>query len=210
MFLRPTFSLALTPLVFWTASAPISNPLAPLQDETTKWSVLTYTQHYTDDQSEDVNYHGTLFVQLAKVSLANCNLTLTVLLQDRYTGTITVQQTLHMRTTDVGQKSQTSSYDYLLPLANLHQLAFTIATGRPMQIPSHSGFHCTEEPACKLTWLQLKIPSPQISETRQTDGFIDFNQMVDDITIPMSSTQAAQNSSAAIRELAEACRVPHP
>jgi hypothetical protein len=181
--------------------------MTPLTNETAKWSVLTYTQRYTDDDDENVFYQGTLFVQLSKVSLEGCDLKLSVHVQDRFTGTISRQGALHVKTTDLGQRSETFNYDYLLKLADLQQLEDQVLVGRPVQIPAHTGYICKEQPSCELTWLDVKLPGPLINEARERDGVVDFDEMVKEITIPMSSRQAAQDSATALQELVAGC---HP
>jgi hypothetical protein len=181
--------------------------MTPLTNETAKWSVLTYKQQYIDDDDENVFYQGTLFVQLSKVSLEGCDLKLSVHVQDRFTGTISKQQALHLKTADLGQQSETFNYEYLLNLTDLRQLEGQVLLGRPVQIPAHTGYICEEQPSCELTWLDVKLPAPLIKEARERDGVIDFDEMVKEITIPMSSRQAAQDSAAALQELMAGC---HP
>jgi hypothetical protein len=138
--------------------------MTPLTNETAKWSVLTYKQQYIDDDDENVFYQGTLFVQLSKVSLEGCDLKLSVHVQDRFTGTISKQQALHLKTADLGQQSETFNYEYLLNLTDLRQLEGQVLLGRPVQIPAHTGYICEEQPSCELTWLDVKLPAPLIKE----------------------------------------------
>jgi hypothetical protein len=179
--------------------------MAPLANETSKWSMLTYTQRYTDDEDESVFYQGTLFVQLSKVSLEGCDLKLSVHVQDRFTGTIRKQQAFRVKTTDLRQQSETFDYEYLLKLADIRQLEEKVLVGRPAQIQSHTGFICEEQPSCELTWLDVKAPSPLIREVRTKDDNIDFDEMVNEITIPSSSRQTAQDSATAVKELVAGC-----
>ena len=79
-----------------------------------------------------MTYRGTLFLQLYMASLNACDLKLAVRVQDRFTGTLTEQQALHVKTTDFGQTSQTFDYAYLLTLADLWQVDATVLVGRPV------------------------------------------------------------------------------
>lgn len=104
---------------------------APLEHEATKWSVLTYRQRYIDDHNENVVYHGTIFLQLSKVSMNGCDLELRVRVQDRYTGTVTKVGFFKAETTFIGKTSQTFSYRYLLSLKDLQGMTAVASDGRP-------------------------------------------------------------------------------
>jgi hypothetical protein len=198
-------NLALTCLSLWPSSTNSDSTMAPLAKETSKWSVLTYTQRYTDDKDESVFYHGTLFVQLSKVSIEGCDLKLSVHVQDRFDGTTSKRQTFRSETTDLGPQSETFDYEYLLKLTDLRQIEEKVVVGRPAQIQGRTGFNCEEQPSCELTWLDVKVSSPLIREVRTKDDITDFDEMVREITIPISSRQTAQDSATAIQDLAAGC-----
>lgn len=62
-------------------------------------------------------------------------------------------------------------------------------------------YSCDEEPTCKVNWLNVKVAKAVIREIRETDGFVDFDQKVSEIAIPMSSRQAAQAGASTLAEL---------
>jgi hypothetical protein len=186
-----------------------SSAIGPLANEVTKWSVLTYTQRYIDDHNERVVYHGTIFLQLSKVSLNGCDLELSVRVQDKFTGTVTKDGFFKVETTFIGQTSQTFSYRYLLKLNDLQEVTSTSRNGRPVQLQSKTGYSCDEQAACEISWLEVKVPKALIRETRETDGQLDFDKTVSEISIPMSSRQAAQAASATLDELVAGCRSNH-
>lgn len=196
------FASALLSLV----SAQSSSSISSLEHETAKWSVLTYIQRYIDDQNEKVVYQGTIFLQLAKVSLNGCDLELDVRVQDKFTGTITKEGLLKVKTTYIGQTSQTFIYKYLLRLSDLHGVNATVLNSRPAQLQSETGYNCDEEPACRISWLDMKLPRALIRETRETNGLVDFDKKVSEVTIPMSSRQAAQTAAATFQGLVAECQ----
>jgi hypothetical protein len=201
------FCSVLASVLLWSASAQVSSePVSPFENETAKWSVLTYTQEYTDDQSQKVVYHGTLFIQLSKALLSECNLELLVHVQDRFTGTIFKPKLLSVKRTEIGQTSQTFNYRYQIALNKIQQLSTTVLDGRPAQIRPRTKYLCEEEPACKVNWLNVKLPETLIRETREKDGVVDFDRTVKEMTIPMSSRQAAQITATKLQELVTACR----
>jgi hypothetical protein len=191
------------------SSAPTqsgNNAIGPLEHEITKWSVLTYTQRYIDDHNERVVYHGTLFLQLSKVSLNGCDLELSVRVQDKFTGTVTKVGFSKVDTTFIGQTSQTFSYRYSMSLKDVQEVIVTALDSRPAQLPSETGYNCDEEPACKISWLDVKLPKALIRATRETDGLVDFDKKVSEIAVPISSRQAAHTAGTTLEELIVACQ----
>lgn len=198
--------LVLPSFFLWSCPAQIRSSISVFDNEVARWNVLTYEQSYIDDVDERVVYHGTLFVQLSRVSLESCNLKLGVRVQDKFSGTTTKQHALSLRTTQLGQKTQTYNYTYALRLIDLEGVQATVLNGRPMQIRSGTGYICDENPSCKLTWLDLKLPEALIKETLEVNGFIDFDEEVKEIMIPVSSYQTAQDAESTLRSLIAECQ----
>lgn len=202
----PFYAVLASVLLSSVSTQSGSSAISPLEHEVTKWSVLTYTQRYIDDHNERVVYHGTIFLQLFKVSLDECDLELGVRVQDKFTGTVTKDGFFRVETTFIGQTSQTFSYRYLLSLKDVQGATAAALDSRPAQLLSETEYNCDEEPACKIHWLDMKLPTALIRETRETDGLVDFDKKVSEITIPMSSRQAAQTAATTLEELLAACR----
>lgn len=202
----PFGSAFISVLLSSVSAQPSSSPISTLQNEVTKWSVLTYTQQYIDDQNENVVYQGTIFLQLSKVSLNGCDLELGVRVQDKFTGTITKAGLLKVKTKYIGQTSETYSYRYLLKLGDFQRVHVTVLDSRPAQLKSKTGYNCDEEPSCRISWLDLKLPRALIKETREKNELVDFDQKVSEITIPMSSRQAAQVAATTFQELVAGCQ----
>lgn len=200
-----SFLAVLAQLLLPPSSAKIASSINSLESETSKWTVLTYTQRYTDDEDEQVMYRGTLFLQLSSVSLNRCDLKLTVRVQDKFTGATIKQRALSVKRTDLGPKTQTFDYTYLLRLSDLRQVDATALQGRPTQIQSRTKYACDEDSSCSIPWLHVKLSEALIKETREADGFTDFDEMVKEIDVPMSSRQAAQESAIQLKALAAEC-----
>jgi hypothetical protein len=196
---------ALAQLFLWPWSMNVASAADFLASEAARWSVLTYTQRYIDDENEQVVYHGTLFLQLSNVSLSGCDLKLTVRVQDKFTGTTIERHGLSVKKTELGPRTQTSTYKYVLRLGDLQGVSTTVIQGRPVQIRPHTGYTCNEDASCSITWLHVKFSEALIKETLETDGFTNFDEMVKQIDIPISSREAAQGSATQLKALVAAC-----
>lgn len=209
MRLWTCFFSVLAQLLLAPNSTKLTSTINSLEAETSKWTVLTYTQRFTDDEKEQVTYTGTLFLQLTSVSLSSCDLKLAVRVQDKYTGTTIGQKARSVKRTELAPKTQTFTYTYLLRLGDLQQLETAALQGRPAQFQARTGYACDGNSSCVIPWLDVKLPEARIKETRDADSFTDFDEMVKEIDIPMSSRQAAQEAATQLTALASECRTGH-
>jgi hypothetical protein len=179
-----------------------------LAEEITRHSVLTYSQRYLDDENKIVQYKGTIFLQVKSFELDGCDLKIHVVVQDSYVGS---EQQKRRSGEDVGHKDLrhgTDSYRYAyhlnLKTAEVNQVD-TVAA-RPAQLRKNTFFVCEEERSCDLQWLRIATKKPSITETRVKNIDQDFDQMVDQIAIPMTSREVALESAKSLQNLAAACR----
>jgi hypothetical protein len=196
----------LVPLLFLaTATTPQQDLLRLLNTEKANYSLLTYSQRYLDKDNNPVDYTGTLYLKLESFSLNNCVLTIDIVVQDRYIGT--EEKRKHFRKIEPLplQQSSTYSYSYRIDLKDTVELQADFIEGRPSQLLKNTGFVCKENSGCNLQWLHLKTSNPAIREKRESDGFMDFQQSVKTIEIPMSSRDTALQMATSIEHLTETC-----
>lgn len=186
--------------------------LSPQQDfirlvnaEKTKYSLLTYSQHYLDEKNNPVEYTGTLYLQMASSTLESCTLSIEVLVQDRFTGMEEKRTHFSKTKSLLEQRSFTYRYSYKTNLKD-EKLEADLVEARPAQLLQSTGFTCQENTGCKLLWLRLKAPKPAIKETKEINGLRYFNQSVAEIEIPMSARDAALQMAQSLDHLAEVCR----
>ena len=179
-----------------------------LSQESSRYSLLTYTQRYIDEANERVQYKGTIFLQIESFKLDGCILKIDVVVQDRYVGS--EEHKLRLGTEvvheNLGQKMDTYRYAYYLDLKSLDDAHISPIAARPSQLPSNTMFVCEEETSCDVQWLKVVVKKPSILETRALNGLLDFNRAVDQITIPVTSQEVAQQSARSMQNLATACR----
>jgi|GEM_PF-2127648 len=179
-----------------------------LSQESSRHSLLTYTQHYIDNADERVQYTGTIFLQIESFRVDGCILTVNVVVQDRYVGSAEHKVRLGTKVIhdDLGRKADTYHYAYLLNLKFVDEAHIGATAARPSQLPDSTASICEEEKFCDLQWLTVAAKKPLILETRVLNGVLDFNEGVNQIMIPMTSQQTAQQTAKSIQNLAIACR----
>ena len=177
-----------------------------LTEETTRHSTLTYTQHYIADDNQAVEYSGTLYLQIESMTLHDCDLKMSVIVQDRNVGTEQKREHLTAKTVQLGQRSVTYHYTYQLNRAAFQNLKVDLMQGRPSQLHDHTGSVCEEDKSCTLPWLRIQTAKPAIKQTRVVSGILDFDQEVNSIAIPMTSHEIALQAVASFESLTTACQ----
>ena len=176
-----------------------------LTQETTRHSTLTYSQHYIADDNQAVEYSGTLYLQIESITLHDCDLKLSVVVQDRNVGTEHKRDHFSEKTVPLGERASTYHYTYQLNRAALQNLKAVPMQGRPSQLRDHTGSVCEEDKSCSLPWLRIQTAKLAIKATRVTNGLMDFDQEVDSIVVPMSSHEMALQAATSLDNLAVAC-----
>jgi len=184
-----------------------------VKSERASSSVLNYTQVSVYEHGEAVQYHGILFLHLDAFILHDCAITATVTVQDRYSAAEDRRQRfsgmiVHRET---NEKVDTYHYTYAVDLRNTMSSAVGTVVARPFQLKDNARLSCSEEHACTISWLQLQSASPEIRETRETNGFEDVHADVRQMLIPMSSADSAAVFAQRLRNETRSChpsRVP--
>lgn len=174
--------------------------------EKSQHSLLTYTQRYVTDENSMVEYAGTIYFQIESFTVNGCVLKFDVLVQDRFTGSEDKRKHLRVERFYVGQRSFTYRYSYELSLKEDPFLQVESVLARPEQLRGNTGFFCEEDATCKLQWLHIKTTRPRIRETRVLNGFVDLDQSIDEMAIPMTSREIGTQSAKSVQKLAAACR----
>jgi len=201
-------------LLAMLSSAPFyaqtQTPLeAIVKSERANSSVLNYTQVSVYEHGEAVQYHGVLFLHLDAVILHDCALTATVTVQDRYSAAEDRRQRFSgmIAHRETKEKVDTYHYTYTMDLRKTMPSAVGTVVARPFQLKDDARLRCSEEHACTISWLQLQSASPEISETRETNGFEDVHADVRQMLIPMSS---ADSAAVFVERLRNDTRLCHP
>ena len=192
------------------------DPQSPLHDslknilaqEITRHSVLTYSQRYLDSANKIVQYKGTIFLQVSSFELDGCDLKIDVVVQDSYVGSEQQRRRSGEDAShkDLGHGTDTYRYAYHLNLKTAEVARVDTVAARPAQLRKNTMLVCEEERSCDLQWLRIATKKPSIAETRIMNINQDFDQMVDQIAVPMTSREVALESAKSLQDLAAACR----
>jgi len=177
-----------------------------LAQESTRHSVLTYSQRYIDAANKLVQYTGTIFFQVKSFELDGCDLKIRVVVQDSYVGSEQKQRSGEdVNRKDLGRGTDTYRYAYHLNLKTAEVTQVDTVAARPAQLRRNTVFLCEEERSCDLQWLRVATKKLSIAETRFVNIDQDFDQMVDQIAVPMTSREVAMQSAKSLRDLVSAC-----
>ena len=192
------------------------DPQSPLHDslknilaqEITRHSVLTYSQRYLDSANKIVQYNGTIFLQVKSFELDGCDLKIDVVVQDSYVGSEQRKRRSGEEASheNLGHGTDTYRYAYHLNLKTAEVARVDTVAARPAQLRKNTMFICEEERSCDLQWLRVATKKPSIAETRIMNINQDFDQMVDQIAVPMTSREVALESATSLQDLVSACR----
>ena len=178
-----------------------------LAQESTRHSVLTYSQRYIDAANKLVQYKGTIFLQVKSFELDGCDLKIGVIVQDSYVGSEQKQRSARdADRKDLGHGRDTYHYAYHLNLKTAEVTQVDTVAARPAQLRKNSVFVCEEERSCDLQWLRVATKKPSIAEVRVMNIDQDFDQMVNQIAVPMTSQEVALQSAKSLQDLVAACR----
>jgi hypothetical protein len=179
-----------------------------LAQESTRHSVLTYSQRYIDSANKLVQYKGTIFLQVKSFELDGCDLKIDVIVQDNYVGSEQQKRRSgeDVSHKDLGHGTDTYRYAYHLNLKTAEVALVDAVAARPVQLRKNTMFVCEEETSCELQWLRVATKKPSIAETRVMNIDQDFDQLVDEITVPMTSREVALQSAKSLQDLVAACR----
>jgi hypothetical protein len=178
-----------------------------LAEETERWSVLTYSQLYIYNKNETVQYTGTVYLRIGPFSLEECDLKVSVVVQDKYVGAEEQrlrfsEKTVHKETSP---KSDSYRYSYHISLTDIDPAQIATILARPSQLSENAKLSCNEEKSCNLLWLRVGTNKRSIMETRVMNGFEDVNQMVSQMVIPMTSNVVASQLAKLLQNSTTGC-----
>jgi hypothetical protein len=196
--------LAISEILF--AENAADNELAKLLIEESKaWSVLTYSQLYIYDKKDPFQYTGTVFLQINSFAIHDCELKLGVEVQDKFVAEDERPQrrkAVRGRTTPI---SNTFHYSYALNLKDVDPRHIDTVFTRPRQLDENTRLTCHEEPTCNISWLRVTTIPSVIKEQRILNGFLDVNQVVNEMLVPITSNDRALQLALALHNSALAC-----
>jgi hypothetical protein len=178
-----------------------------LAEEAERWSVLTYSQLYIYDKNEPVQYTGTVYLKIGSFSLEECDLKISVVVQDKYVGAEEQRQRFSGKIIheETRPKSDSYRYSYHLSISDIDPAQVRTILTRPAQLLENTRLSCKEERACNLPWLQVVTKKRSISETRVMNGFEDINQMVSQMVIPITSDSVASQLVKVLQNATTGC-----
>lgn len=165
---------------------------------------FSYTQNYRS-AGKPVLFKGSLYAGITAFKVNKCSLAIGTRIVDRYSGQIG-KSTI---------KDTQSIYDYSVEFTLTQELAdsLRLAEVRPSQLENGTNPACSEKRACAIDWLEFRAKGPVIKMTILTndiegyDGFVrNFDGMVDQFRIPVSSSDAGNTLIAKLQSLAIMCR----
>jgi hypothetical protein len=171
-----------------------------------RFSVLTYSMSYMDDQHEKVSYSGTLYVGIHSFKLNECGVVAHVAVEDRFSGAIAHKSGLgRVRYEQTGALTDDTVYEYRFSLDKLDADEITAFRARPAQFLGDTNFQCEEDRSCDLSWLRLISQDGAISETKVVNGIQDTDIKVSSIALPMASPDLAANAAKLFSNAVRAC-----
>ena len=180
-----------------------------LVEESKSWSVLTYSQLYVYDKKDPFQYTGTVFLQINSFAIHDCELKLGVEVQDNFVAEDERprrrQKALRSRISPI---SNTFHYSYALNLKEVDPKHIDTVFTRPRQLDENTRLRCQEEPACNISWLRVMTMPSVIKEQRTLNQFLDVNQVVNEMLVPVSSNDRASQLAIALHNSALACHQP--
>jgi hypothetical protein len=178
--------------------------MSAMNTEEKRGTVLFYSQNYSAGH-RPVFFKGTLYAAITGFATNKCKLTIGSRIVDRYSGQV-----------DRDRVDETqSSYDDSVEFALTPELAgsLRLIEARPSQLESGTNPVCGERKICAIEWLKFQAKSKVMRRTRVTNdiagyaGFVkDFDGMVDEVWVPVSSESAGQELISMLKNFAATCR----
>ena len=177
--------------------------LSFIASEQQRGSVLTYTQHYTDDQNERVFYAGTLYTAIQRFKLDECQMIARVVVEDRFSGRIEHRSFGRVHFESTGELTDDTLYEYRLSLRDVSPDGVHDLRAVPAEMNNNTVFGCEEDRLCNLYWIHITAPDNKIAETRTVNGIQNLDTKATSVVLPMASqelaVQGAKLFGAAIR-----------
>jgi hypothetical protein len=165
---------------------------------------LFYTQNYRS-QGKSVLFTGSLYSGITAFKVRKCDLTISTTIVDRYSGQIgnsPVKDT---------QSVYNNSAEFQLTPEIAESLR--MSEGRPKQLPIATNPTCADKQGCTIYWLEFRAKRRVMKFKSMTNDVTDFNGfvtnfdgMVDQFWIPISSPDAGKDLISSLQGYAISCR----
>lgn len=165
---------------------------------------LFYTQKYRS-QGKPVLFTGTLYSGITDFKVKKCDLIISTTIVDRYSGQIGNSQV----------KDTQSVYNNSAEFELTPEIAdsLRVSEGRPKQLPIGTNPTCAEKQGCTIYWLEFRAKrlvmkfKSMTNDVTDYDGFVtNFDGMVDEFWIPISSPDAGKDLISHLQSYALTCR----
>jgi hypothetical protein len=190
-----------------TSSMPVGseNGLINATDAEEKRGIsLFYTQNYRS-HGQPVVFTGSLYSGITEFKVKKCDLTIDTTIVDRYSGQIGNNQV------NVTQNIYNNSVEFQLTQEIADSLR--VSEGRPKQLPRGTNPTCADRQSCTILWLEFRAKQrvmkfkSMTNDVTDYNGFItNFDGMVDQFWIPISSSDAGKGLISNLQGYAVTCR----
>ena len=185
------------------AAAHDDSVLALLKAEETQGPSFFYTQYYRSN-GRVVLLNGSIYAAVTNAEVKGCAIHLNTILVDHFVGRN------GRRKVPGTWNRYKSSLDFVLTPEIA--AALRVIEARPSQLEAASYPRCTEQPGCRIEWLQISAPHAELKLRRITndvadyDGYIqDKNGTVASFRVPLSSARTGEDLVARLRKAAATC-----
>lgn len=185
------------------AVPPDNSILTLLHAEEARGPSIFYTQHYRSGGRE-VLLRGSIYAAIADARLNGCTVHLDTLLVDHFSGK------RGRRPLPETSNRYKSALDF--PLSPEIADALRIVEARPAQLELGTYPTCTEQPGCRMQWLEIRAPHAELKLRRITNDVADYDGYIQDrdgavatFRIPLSSARAGEDLIARLRQFATTC-----
>jgi hypothetical protein len=180
------------------------NGLVNIADAEEKRGIaLFYTQKYRS-QGKPVLFSGSLYSGITDFKVKKCDLIISTTIVDRYSGQIGNSQV----------KDTQSIYNNSAEFQLTPEIAdsMRVSEGRPKQLPIRTNPACANRQGCTIYWLEFRAKrrvmkfKSMTNDVTDYDGFVtNFDGMVDEFWIPISSPDAGKDLISNLQSYATTC-----
>jgi hypothetical protein len=176
------------------------------ESEQHRFSVLTYSQAYVDDEHEKVLYRGTLYAGIHSFALNGCEVVAHVAVEDRFSGAIQHKIGFgRARYEQTGELTDDTVYEYRFTLNQLNPEEIKNFRARPAEFLTDTNFECEEDRSCNFSWVRLVSRDTEMHESRTVNGIQNLSSNVKSIALPVASPQLAAEAVRVLQGAARAC-----
>lgn len=173
--------------------------LADAEEEAGHGTYIFYTQEYRDQRKEHVSIHGSVYAVLRDVKLTGCDVEGTVQVFDLFSGSVKHRPT--------GETQDKTEYSIRFRISAETASGLSVFAARPSQLAHNMHTQCDADAACTFEWLRIRSARAEMRERIVLNNSITFDGPVNQLVVPVSSSDAGNRLIRDLQALAESrCR----